>query len=97
MFPKLFLDCAVRGACRSQTLLFRVSNDEMGIATLVQRLQQITPDLVVFEATGGFEAPSVATLAAAQIPLAVVNPRQVREGLRPLASWPKQMRSTLAS
>jgi transposase len=72
---KFSLDCA----CRPQNLLFRVSNDETGIAELVQRLQEMTPTLVVLEATGGFEAPAVAALATAQIPLAVVNPRQVRD------------------
>lgn len=72
---KAFLDCA----CRPQNLLFRVANDEVGITDLVQRLQELTPTLVVLEATGGFEAPTAGALAASQIPLAVVNPRQVRD------------------
>ena len=43
------------------------------------RLKAIGPTLVVLEATGGLEAPLAAALAAAKVPLAVVNPRQVRD------------------
>ena len=58
---------------------WQVTNDEAGIATLVSRLQQLAPTLVVLEATGGYELPVVAALAAARLPVAVVNPRQVRD------------------
>lgn len=49
-----------------------------GIAALVERLQALTPQIVVVEATGGYERPFVAAAAAADLPIAVVNPRQVR-------------------
>lgn len=57
---------------------FRVGRDEPGLARLVARLVAARPDLVVLEATGGYEAPVAAALAAAGLPVAVVNPRQTR-------------------
>ena len=54
-------------------------NDAKGIAALVKRLKTYTPQLVVMEATGGFEHRAAAELVAAQLPVAVVNPRQVRD------------------
>jgi transposase len=46
---------------------------------LVTRLQGVRPALVVLEATGGYEVPVVSALAAAGLPVVVVNPRQVRD------------------
>lgn len=59
-----------------------VDNAEEGIAELVERLATLDVALVVLEATGGFEAPVVAALSAAGIPVVVVNPRQVRDFAR---------------
>jgi transposase len=56
-----------------------VPNDETGIAALVGRLQAVQPTLIVLEATGGYHRAVVAALAAAALPLVVVNPRQVRD------------------
>ena len=56
-----------------------VPNDETGITTLVGRLQAVQPTLIVLEATGGYHRGVVAALAAAALPLVVVNPRQVRD------------------
>ena len=56
-----------------------VTNDEPGIATLVTRLQEIAPQLIGLEATGGYQRAVVAALAAAALPIVVVNPRQVRD------------------
>lgn len=56
-----------------------VSNDETGIAALVVRLQAVQPMLIVLEATGSYHRAVVAALAAAALPLVVVNPRQVRD------------------
>jgi transposase len=58
---------------------FTVDNDERGVRTLVERLRSIAPTLIVLEATGGYELLSVAALAAAALPVVVVNPRQVRD------------------
>jgi transposase len=44
----------------------------------VSRLQGLKPQLVVVEATGGFETALVAAAAIAQLPIVVVNPKQVR-------------------
>ncbi len=55
------------------------SNDEQGIGSLVACLQEAPPALVVLEATGGLEQPTAAALALAGVPVAVVNPRQVRD------------------
>src|SRR5262245_10502988 len=66
----------------------RVANDEDGIAALVALLHGLRPTAVVLEATGGYEVPVVAALAAAGLAPAVVNPRQARrfaEGVGRLA------------
>ena len=56
--------------------------DEAGIEGLVVRLQTLGPAAVVLEATGGLEVPLASALAAAALPVAVVNPRQVRDFAR---------------
>ena len=55
---------------------------EAGSRQLVAQLQTLAPVLVVLEATGGLELPVVAALAAAALPVVVVNPRQVRDFAR---------------
>src|SRR3972149_9245011 len=69
------LDIAVRprGARDS------VANDETGFVALVERLRTIQVALIVLEATGGLERHVVRALAAADLPVIVVNPRQVRD------------------
>lgn len=52
---------------------------EGGVTELGERLRSLGPALVVLEATGGLELPVAGQLAALGLPLAVVNPRQVRE------------------
>lgn len=61
---------------------FFVPHDGAGIDVLVSRLVEKRPVLVVLEATGGFERAVVAVLAAARLPVAVVNPRQARDFAR---------------
>ena len=61
---------------------FTISRDSEGVEALAVRLQALTPVLVVLEATGGFETVVAAGLAAAGLPLAVVNPRQIRDFAR---------------
>lgn len=58
---------------------YRVANDEAGIAQLVAKLTTPVPTLVVMEATGGYEISAATALAVAGVPVAVVNPRQVRD------------------
>jgi transposase len=52
--------------------------DAAALAALASRVAALRPQVVVLEATGGYEAPVAATLAAAGQPVAIVNPRQVR-------------------
>jgi transposase len=57
---------------------FTIDHDEASVAALAERLAALAPALVVLEATGGMEVRLAAALAAAGLPVAVVNPRQVR-------------------
>jgi transposase len=57
----------------------RLPNDADGIAALVADLRERAPQLVVLEATGGYETAVTAALVAAGLAVAVVNPRQVRD------------------
>ena len=57
--------------------VFAVARDSNGLAMLVERLQRLAPALVALEATGGYETVVASALGAAQLPLAVVNPRQI--------------------
>ena len=66
-------------AITSEAEVWSVANVGSGIRELVDRLQQCEPALIVLEATGGFEVPAAAALAAAGLPVAIVNPRQVRD------------------
>ena len=59
-------------------IAFAVARDGKGLAELIERLRPLAPDLVVVEATGGFETVVAAALAGARLPLVVVNPAQVR-------------------
>jgi transposase len=61
---------------------FFVSHDDAGIDALVTRLVEECPVLVIVEASGGFERAVVGALAAAGLPVAVVNPRQARDFAR---------------
>ncbi len=58
---------------------FTVSNDDAGIRCLLERLRDAAPELIVLEATGGYETALAAALAAASLPIVVANPRQVRD------------------
>jgi transposase len=75
---KMALDVAVRPRREQREL----RNDAEGIAELVAWLQVVHPEVIVLEATGGYEAPVVAALGLAGLPVAVVNPRQVRDFAR---------------
>lgn len=66
-------------ATRPTAERWTVENDERGLRTLVERLRRDGATLIVLEATGGYELLCVAALAAASLPVVVVNPRQVRD------------------
>ena len=59
-----------------------VARDGKGLEQLTKELRDLTPALIVLEATGGFEITVAAALASAGLPLAVVNPRQIRDFAR---------------
>ena len=59
--------------------VFAVPRDHAGLERLAAHLRQAMPTLVVLEATGGFEITVAAALSGAKLPLAVVNPRQIRD------------------
>ena len=70
---KDFLDVALE-----EETVFRVTNNEEGQLELLKRVKKVTTPLVVLEATGGFELDVVLLLGSGKVPVAVVNPRQVR-------------------
>jgi len=65
----------------SQGESFVVTNDQEGIDELLRRLAEpgLSPKLVVLEATGRYERLAASSIAAKEIPVAVVNPRQARD------------------
>lgn len=72
---KARLDVAVRPSEEQYT----VSNDEAGWRELAGRLRQVHPERIVWEASGGYERAVVRALVTAELPVVVVNPRQVRD------------------
>jgi transposase len=61
------------------TTAVRFAHDDAGLSALVAHIRALPPVLVVLEATGGYEDDVAAALAVADVPVAVVNPRQVRD------------------
>ena len=68
---------------------FAVARDGKGLESLVERLMVLDVSLVVLEATGGFETTVAAALAGVGLPLAVVNPRQIRSFAKALGKLAK--------
>lgn len=75
---KAQLDVAVRPSGPERSVPYT----EAGIATLVEEVRALHPNAVVLEATGDLEVPLVSALAAAGLPVHVINPRQMREFAR---------------
>jgi transposase len=67
----------------------RCENTEVGLRDLVQRLVDLDVERIVLEATGGYERLAVAELAAAGLPIVMVNPRQVRDFAKALGKLAK--------
>ena len=72
------LDVAVRPTGEA----WQAPYNSRGVSDLVHRLEKLAPQLVVLEATGGMEMALAGELAASQLAIAVVNPRQVRDFAR---------------
>jgi transposase len=64
-------------------------NNREGIGSILAQLLELRPVLVVVEATGGYERDLAIALAVAGLPLAVVNPRQVRDFAKALGQLAK--------
>lgn len=83
MKAEIFVGMDVSQACVDVAMqpdtAFQIPHDEQGIAQAVERLHILQPTLIVLEATGGLEVPLAGALAAAGLPLVVINPRQVRD------------------
>jgi transposase len=79
------LDVAVRPSGESLV----IARTGAGIAELATRLAALSPQLIAIEATGGFETVVAAGLAAAQLPIVVVNPAQIRAFARALGKRAK--------
>jgi transposase len=73
---------ATLDVCTSDGEVWQVANEDRALVPLRDRLTTLQPALVVLEATGSYEARAAALLAAAGLPVAVVNPRQVRQFAR---------------
>ena len=58
---------------------WQTTNDEAGWAALVAHVRTLQPVVVVLEATGGYETGAASALSTAGLPVAIVNPRQVRD------------------
>jgi transposase len=69
-------------AARPSGERWTVANDERGVRMLVERVRRELPELIVLEATGGYELLCVAALVAAGLPVVVANPRQIRDFAR---------------
>ena len=68
---------------------WRAPNTPAGIRRVVRRVTARAPPLVVLEATGGYEIPVATALAVAGVPVAVVNPRHVRDFAKALGQLAK--------
>jgi transposase len=82
---KEHLDVAIRPTGER----FNVTNDEKGFGELRRRLGKRRPARIVVEPTGGYELGVVQTLAAAKMPVVVVNARQVRDFAKALGHLAK--------
>src|SRR5687767_12090784 len=72
------LDVAILGKDR----VWQVDNTRDGITCLVQQMQELQPELIVVEATGGYQRAVVEALFVAGLAVAVVNPARVRQFAR---------------
>jgi transposase len=72
------LDLAVLG----ETQASQTTNDQVGILPLVAQMQERQPELIVVEASGGYQRALVLSLYEAGLPVAVVNPQRVRQYAR---------------
>lgn len=75
---KDYLDLARLDAPGLRATVWRVANTPDAITALVAPLRTAPPTLIAVEATGAYHVPLVSALAAADLPVALVNPAQVK-------------------
>lgn len=76
-------------ASTAQATTWQVANDVAGIEQLVRQILAMAPELVVLEATGGYEFEAACALQAAGLAVAVVNPRAARDFARAMGALAK--------
>jgi transposase len=72
---KATLDIALRPSAQTWQVIY----DDPHVEAFVTQLNELSPTLIVVEATGGLERSLVAALVAARLPVIVINPRQARD------------------
>lgn len=82
---KAHLDIALRPTEKQ----WQVDNTVEGIEQLVEQAKVIQPTLIILEATGGLELAVASALAAVNLPVAVINPRQARDFAKSLGKLAK--------
>jgi transposase len=80
---------ATLDVCTSHGEVWQVPNADRDMDALCTRLSELQPELIVVEATGSYELRAAAALGAAGLPVAVVNPRQVRSYARSIGQLAK--------
>lgn len=73
--------------------IWQVDQNEAGRADLVAKVRGMEPELVVLEATGGYEMAAACAMSLAGLAVAVVNPRQVRDFAKSLGKLAKTDRA----
>jgi len=68
---------------------FQMQNNSEGITRCVKLCHEILPELIVMEATGGYEMLLASHLQAGGFPVAIVNPRRIRDFARALGQMAK--------
>lgn len=68
---------------------WQVANRQAAWDALAEQLTAVSPERIVLEASGGYEAAVVATLVDHELPVVVVNPRQVRDFARAIGQLAK--------
>ncbi len=75
--------------CRPNARQHQFQNTPKGITACCKLLVELNPQLIVMEATGGYETALAVTLQKASLPVAVVNPRQIRHFAKALGQIAK--------
>ena len=85
---KATLDIAVRPSAQTWQVIY----DDVYVEVLVTQLNDLSPTLIVVEASGGLERPLVVALLTAGLPVVVINPRQARDFAKATGRWAKNDR-----